>query len=622
MIYITTFFGLLFKFWWMILGLNISLVIGYYLYYLYSLRKAETEGEVGEKKKKKKTYEDLKPEEKFHPHDCQEKTILGIDFTEKNVTEKFPEVEKLIENLRSGEPFLLRSVEAVYIADKLSSRLVLDDNGTMTIEKDDAIHVAEIIQLDPQDLIRYILAMEKKLDPENEKTKIRLADFLYLARNARNFNLLAYGSEPEKEDDKGLVKMKTAIYNSWNRDIQVAIKDREKIEAEKKLKPESHEPEIVFENQNVASTSEEEHSTIDPVTGEVKDPSIIKVEKLDNGRVRLYTQSRKIIEKNDFEIFSYRDLVEEEEEAAAEKNKRFGIKNNVVDVEKEEANLLNTNPENVSENITPFVTTQVDLPPNELAHYESQFGKLSDEERKEFEKTRSISSLMFRSKKYYYKEFSNTISFSDELLTDNKFLTKENILNTLLQLFDVKFSQVRISTQRTLLQTIYIGTNKLSRGAEVTYRTVNVDFFLSVLYTMIKTEDKETFYKNVYNDFKNIDEEYVASIIDGINMCLDVELFSKSQGSYLVEVIYTVDSVVIKTKVLIFDAKSLNKIVQNINIDMKKTNEIYENWIKLKESIGSSIKTKVFGKNNVAKSKIQSLELGSEYFFRKKQGED
>ena len=622
MIYITTFFGLLFKFWWMILGLNISLVIGYYLYYLYSLRKAETEGEVGEKKKKKKTYEDLKPEEKFHPHDCQEKTILGIDFTEKNVTEKFPEVEKLIENLRSGEPFLLRSVEAVYIADKLSSRLVLDDNGTMTIEKDDAIHVAEIIQLDPQDLIRYILAMEKKLDPENEKTKIRLADFLYLARNARNFNLLAYGSEPEKEDDKGLVKMKTAIYNSWNRDIQVAIKDREKIEAEKKLKPESHEPEIVFENQNVASTSEEEHSTIDPVTGEVKDPSIIKVEKLDNGRVRLYTQSRKIIEKNDFEIFSYRDLVEEEEEAAAEKNKRFGIKNNVVDVEKEEANLLNTNPENVSENITPFVTTQVDLPPNELAHYESQFGKLSDEERKEFEKTRSISSLMFRSKKYYYKEFSNTISFSDELLTDNKFLTKENILNTLLQLFDVKFSQVRISTQRTLLQTIYIGTNKLSRGAEVTYRTVNVDFFLSVLYTMIKTEDKETFYKNVYNDFKNIDEESVASIIDGINMCLDVELFSKSQGSYLVEVIYTVDSVVIKTKVLIFDAKSLNKIVQNINIDMKKTNEIYENWIKLKESIGSSIKTKVFGKNNIAKSKIQSLELGSEYFFRKKQGED
>ena len=139
---------------------------------------------------------------------------------------------------------------------------------------------------------------------------------------------------------------------------------------------------------------------------------------------------------------------------------------------------------------------------------------------------------------------------------------------------------------------------------------------------MIKTEDKETFYKNVYNDFKNIDEESVASIIDGINMCLDVELFSKSQGSYLVEVIYTVDSVVIKTKVLIFDAKSLNKIVQNINIDMKKTNEIYENWIKLKESIGSSIKTKVFGKNNVAKSKIQSLELGSEYFFRKKQGED
>jgi hypothetical protein len=205
---------------------------------------------------------------------------------------------------------------------------------------------------------------------------------------------------------------------------------------------------------------------------------------------------------------------------------------------------------------------------------------------------------------------------------DNKFLDEENILNILLQLFDVKFSQVRIVIQTTFLQTIYIGTNKLSRGAEVVYRTVNVDFFLSVLYEMIKADDKETFYQNVYSDFKNINEEYVSSIIDGINMCLGVELFSKSQGSYLVDVIYTVDSVVIKTKVLIFNVEALNKIVQNINTDMKKTNEIYENWTKLKESIGSSVKTKAYGKNNVAKSKVQSLELGSEYFFRRKQGED
>jgi len=616
MIYVTTFFDKLLEFWWIFP----VMFGGYYLYYLYALGKAEMEGKTGEKKKKKKTYEDLKPEERFQPHDSQEKTILDIDFTEKNVTEKFPEVKKLIENLRQGKPFLLRSVEAVYIADKLSSRLVLDDNGTMTIEKNDAIHVAEIIQLDPQDLIRYILAMEKKLDPKNPKTKINLADFLYLARNARNFNLLAYGSEPEKKETAPLVKMKTAIYNSWNENVHVEIKDHEKIEAEKKSEQSNHEPEIVFENQNVVSDSGKEHSTIDPVTGEVIDPSILKIEKLDNGHIRIYTRSEKIIEKDDFNIYSYRDLVEERE-AEAEKNRKLGIKNNVVNVEKE-VDLLNTNPESVSENITPFVTTQADLPPNELAHYESQFGKLSNDERKEFEKTRKISSLMFRSKKYYYKEFSNTISFSDELLTDNKFLSEENILNTLLQLFDVEFSEVRISTQRTLLRTIYIGTNTLQRGAEVVYRTVNVDFFLAVLYTMTKAEDKETFYKNVYSDFKNINEEYVASIVDGINMCLRVELFSKSQGSYLAEVIYTANSTVIKTKVLIFNAEALNKIVQNINTDMKKTNRIYENWIKLKENIGSSVKTKAYGKNNVAKSKVQSLELGSEYFFRRKQGED
>lgn len=400
MIYITTFFGLLFKFWWVIIGLG----IGYYLYYLYMIGKAETRNENGDKKKKKKSYADLKPEERFQPFDSQEKTILDIDFAEKDVAEKIPGVKQLIFNLRDGKPFLLRLVEAVYIADKLSSRIDLDESGTMTIEKNDAVHVAEIIQLDPQDLIRYILAMEKKLDPENPKTKINLADFLYLARNARNFNLLAYGSEPEKKETEVLVKIKTAIYNSWNENVQVEIKDHEKIKTEKNSEQSNHEPEIIFENKDVVSNSDREHSTIDPVTGEVIDPSILKVEKLDNGHIRIYTRSEKIIEKDDFNIYSYRDLVEKRE-AEAEKNRKLGIKNNVVDTSKGE-DLHSTNPENVpTTSSVNFTSTQADLPPNELAHYESQFGKLSDEERREFEKTRKISSLMFRSKNITIKNF-------------------------------------------------------------------------------------------------------------------------------------------------------------------------------------------------------------------------
>ncbi len=612
-----TFVSIFLEIWWVFP----LMIFGFVLYYFWSLKKLKNT----DKKSKKKTYEDLEPEEKFQVHDAQEKTILDIDFSEKNVVDKLPSVKKLIENLREGRPFLLRSVEAVYIADKLSSKLNIDDNGTMTIEKDDAIKVAEIIQLDPQDLIRYILAMEKKLDPKNPETKIKLADFLYLARNARNFNLLAYGSEPEKEETESLVKMKTIIYNSWDKNIHVKIKEH-KNEEQNNLKSQSHEPEIIFENKNISSTSEKEYATIDPISGEVKDPSIVKVEKLDNGHVKIYTKSRKIIEKDDFQTYSYRDLAEEEEEAA--KNQKFKIKNNYVDLEKENG-LLNVNPEavlnNITQNVSPaVVATQADLPPDELALYESQFGQLSDAEREEFTKTRSISSLRFRAKDYFYKEFRNEVLFSDELLMQDKFLNVKNIYQIFEQLFDVEFSQVKSSTQKTLLQTICIANRIFPDTTELTYRFVSVHFFLAILYGMVKQESKETFYQNVYDDFTTINEKYVSAIIDTVHACLGVKLFKKTHDSYFSDVIFMADAVATKTRILSFEPNELTKIFKGkgAKVELDMLNKIYNNWEKLKGSIGDSIKIKSMGDNNVAKSKIQTLDLTSEYYFRKKRGED
>jgi len=66
MIYVTTFFSLLFKFWWIFP----ALFAAYYLYYFFVIRRSKKPAENIEVKEKKKTYEDLKPEEKFHPHDC------------------------------------------------------------------------------------------------------------------------------------------------------------------------------------------------------------------------------------------------------------------------------------------------------------------------------------------------------------------------------------------------------------------------------------------------------------------------------------------------------------------------------------------------------------------------
>jgi len=580
------------------------------------------------KKKQKKSYEDLKPEERFKVYDSDEKKYLDIEFDGESVNSKFPIAKQLIENLRSDKPFYIKSVEAVYIADKLSSRLKLDDNGTMTIEKKDAIRVAEIIQLDPQDLIRYILAMEKKLDPENPETKIKLADFLYLARNARNFNLLAYGSEPEKKETKVLVKMKTAIYNSWNKNINVKIEDHEKNQVENISENASHEPEIIFENKNISTSSKKEHSTIDPVTGEVKDPSIIKVEKLDNDHIRIYTNNEIIIEKDDFEIYSYRDLVEERE-AEAEKNRKLGIKNNYVDFEKEKS-LLDVNPENIPDAVAEkFVSgTQADLPPNELALYESQFGQLFDEEKEEFEKTKSISSLLSRSKKYFCKDFRNTAPFSDELVMKNKFLTPKNIYNILFQLFDKEFSEVRIATQKTLLRDICFAKREFLNGEVKEYLLVSVHYFLATIYGMILQKNKESFYQNVYDDFEKINEKYITAIIDDLHILLGVKLFEKVHDSYFVNVIFSADSVTTKTRVLTFDLNALKLVFQEkaAEADSEFIEKLYEEkWKGLKKSIADSIKILHYGDKNVAnalKRKVQFLELGSEYFFRKKQGEN
>jgi len=615
--FVTTFIDVFLRFWWIFP----MMFFGAYVYYFFTGRSSRRPDENIEKEENKKNYADLKPEERFQVYDSDEKKYLDIDFDEKSVREKLPGAKQLILNLRDGKPFLIKSIEAVFIADKLSGRLELDDDGTLIIEKSDALRVAEMIQFDPQDLVRYILSMEKKLDPQNKKSKIKLADFLYLARNARNFNLLAYGSEPEKEETKALVKMKTKIYESWFENVQVEILNHEEIEKRKISENKKGEDKVIFEDKTPASNSQREHSTVDMVTGEVQDPGIEKVEMLENGHIKVYTKSRKIIEKDNFITYSYRDLVKEEE-AEAEKNRKLGIKNNVVDA-RGENKLLNINPENVSEGISNgFRTTQADLPTNELALYESKFGALGLDEKKVFEKTRLISSLRFRLRKYYCEDVFGTVDFSEDLVTKEKFLGVENIFQILVQLFDVEFSEARTMTQRNFLQTIFIGSKTMNNNTEIFYRTVSADYFLSVIYGMMKGENKESFYQNVYEDFKNINEDNFTAIVENIHLQLGFNLFDKSQNSFLIDVIYSVKSTVIKTKILSFNTDSLNKILQSDEYVMDtRVDKMYNNWKNLKEKIGDSVKTVAFG-GSVAKSKAQFLELQSEYFFRKMDGED
>ena len=54
----------------------------------------------------------------------------------------------------------------------------------------------------------------------------------------------------------------------------------------------------------------------------------------------------------------------------------------------------------------------------------------------------------------------------------------------------------------------------LQNGNEISYGSVNVYFFLAILYGMILSSKKETFYQNVFYDFENINEENLTAIIN------------------------------------------------------------------------------------------------------------
>jgi len=145
---------------------------------------------------------------------------------------------------------------------------------------------------------------------------------------------------------------------------------------------------------------------------------------------------------------------------------------------------------------------------------------------------------------------------------------------------------------------------------------------------MILQKNKESFYQNVYDDFEKINEKYITAIIDDLHILLGVKLFEKVHDSYFVNVIFSADSVTTKTRVLTFDLNALKLVFQEkaAEADSEFIEKLYEEkWKGLKKSIGNSIKILHYGDKNVAnalKIKVQFLDLGSEYFFRKKQGEN
>jgi len=577
----------------------------------------------------------------FKVYPSQEEELLDIPFAEKDVVGKLPAAKKLIENLREGKPFFLQAAEAIFIADKIKKDLYLDENGTLVIDKNDAIKVAEMIQFDPQDLVRYLLSIEKKLDPNNPKNKIPLEDFLYFARNAKNFNFLAYGKGKEEKDNDALVKIKTAIYESWMEQVEVRISNSDSEIENTNVEDEEMIPEVIFEQVKNSDDEKEDEPKlkIDPETGLVIDPNIIKIEKLDGDKVRIFTKSGKIIVKDDLKTYEYRDLVEEQEKEE-EKNRKLGrgrIQNNDLgsefsNTQNKDSVLDDSSNKNISDSnssstsktsAVDLAVQQADAPVDYLALYKSQFGSLGKDELQKYEATRTIDSLRHRLRRYYDDGAFSSVKFSQELVDENKFFTdKDTVLRLFIQLFDVEYYGVKKMTQKKELKNVFFGSTIFKNDKKYFFRTVNIHFFLAVMYSMVNSKDKESFYQTVYEDFETVNESAVEQIIDCLNYETDILVNAKGNG-YLIDSVYSVDGVKVKTKNLLINNESLDKIFHDKkDLLSPTTTAFYNKFDELRNKIGDSVKTVAYGQGVEKYCKNNDVfELDSEYFFRKKSGE-
>ena len=483
MIYITTFFDILFKFWW------IFPVLAFLVYGFYFLKTSKQEKKRNKLRKiENPNVEVLSEEEKY----------LNISLTQKSIDEFMPRIETLVKKLvESKDVFTVTAIEAIFVAEKIADSLKLNEDGILVIEHKKAKDLSISILKNPMEIIHYIKAVEKKIDVNNKKNKIPLDEVLYMMRNAKRFGLY---KERDGEEFEMMFKLKTAIHDSYYSDIPVKIVDEIK---EDSLQNNS-EDFFIYNTHKFDEKEEQPDTQLDPDTGLIIDSNILKVEKLDGDKIRIYTKNQKIIEKSDLKTYNFRDLVEEEEERIA-KEKKLGIYNN--------SNNGNSNlPKRIEDNPLEY-DSEKNSPDNladEVKNYIKRFGELDSFE-KDINNQANLN-FKYRSRFFYDKSNTRKISFLDsEVLKGKLFENKKVFYKLLSQLFNQENALLE-TKKDILLPCIFIGKKELKNKKVFNFMSISVDFILSILYMMIKKDDRENFYQFVYKDWGKINIENLEII--------------------------------------------------------------------------------------------------------------
>ncbi|MCX6075643.1 MAG: hypothetical protein NTW78_02005 [Campylobacterales bacterium] len=487
------------------------------------------------------------------PITSEEQKHLGISILNSD-PEKYKErIEKLIINLHECKDVVsINAIEAIMIVELFSESVLINEAGELVIDAKTAKKFLQIIYHDPLKFIRYIKAVESKLDLAKDANKIDFADVLYMMRNAKKFGL-----HLEKEETELTYKIKSAIHTSGYNDVTIrVVDDVQEFEDDGSTR-------IILTNtflDNIAIKK------IEPF----HDSNIAKAEILEGGKVKITMKNGTVTIKDDNVVYSRTEPVIVEEK---ESNTQF--KKEVI------------------ENIVATLAQKEDT---KLQDYISRFGKLDayEEDNKKDFKFRD------RSLRTYDEQLSHSQYFQHEdFKTKNFFKNKDVYMYFLAKLLDPENAIL------SFMPHVFIGTITPANKEPFRYVSIDIHYFLNFVYMAIKRDDRESFFKFIY-DGKTLRQENVNLFLKNINDEYDI-LFQGAKG-YLNDVVYVIDGKTIKTVIV-----RIKTAVFQLFLAAEE-NTIKRNYVNLKAKIDGRSASKAFGVN--AKKSQADITYGHDTFYR------
>lgn len=209
--FLSVFFELLGKFWWLILLTVFSPYFYFYLKYFF---------------KKNSSQNKIKSASKINDDDfinvkTEEEKLLGINVLKSELPKYNKRIENLISTLTNTTGRVsVNAIEAILIVEHFSDKVELNELGELVIDIKTVDEFCKKIYDDPMAFIIYLKSVENKIDLDKKNNEIEFGTILYMMRNAKKFGL--YSSD---SDNDFTFKIKSAIHEANYKDVVLNIQD-------------------------------------------------------------------------------------------------------------------------------------------------------------------------------------------------------------------------------------------------------------------------------------------------------------------------------------------------------------------------------------------------------------